>query len=295
MTSELEEQFDVVCVGGGLGGLAAALSAQAHGLSALVLEKSSYVGGGAAYSGGLCWVASPWRWCRAIPTSTTPRRPAPPRRDACSSALSTAARSGRGALVSCRARTTGSGCGTARCSSRPGRASRPILSCARQRADVLTVGAGLAAAFVRAALAEGAASCLTEQRVTRLVTQAFGRGSLPFVRRRYGDPSHQPNANLGPVAEPPFYGLPLRLPGTGMCTFGLRTDEDGRVLRRDGSPVPGLHAPGNAVATTEFRGYVTGYANSRNLARAHRSVCAMSASPVPAPAPRRSSCAARSL
>lgn len=94
----------------------------------------------------------------------------------------------------------------------------------------------------------------------------FGRGSLAFVRRRYGDPDHLPNANLGPLEKPPFHAVPLRLLGTGMCTFGLANDSDGRVLRRDGSAVPGLFVTGNAAATTEFRGYITGYANSRNLA-----------------------------
>jgi 3-oxosteroid 1-dehydrogenase len=54
-----------------------------------------------------------------------------------------------------------------------------------------------------------------------------------------------------------------------MCTFGISTDEEGRVLRRDGTSVPGLFATGNAAATSEFRGYVTGYANSRNFAMAY--------------------------
>jgi glycine/D-amino acid oxidase-like deaminating enzyme len=111
----------------------------------------------------------------------------------------------------------------------------------------------------------------------RGVDPAFGRGSKAFVRRRYGDAKHQPNPNLGSVAEPPFYALALRLLGIGICTFGLRTDADARVLRRDGTPIPGLFATGNAVATTEFRGYVTGYANTRNIAMAYRAGCAVSA------------------
>jgi hypothetical protein len=109
------------------------------------------------------------------------------------------------------------------------------------------------------------------------IDPVFGRGSKAFVRRRYGDPRHQPNPNLGSVAEPPFYALPLRLLGIGVCTFGLQTDADARVLRRDGTPIPGLFATGNAVATTEFRGYVTGYANTRNIAMAYRAGCAVSA------------------
>jgi 3-oxosteroid 1-dehydrogenase len=543
MTSEHDEQFDVVCVGGGLGGLAAALSAQAHGMSALVLEKSSYVGGGAAYSGGLCWVpgldetvppdsleaacayldhVQGERACdealrlsvvRAmrdavrvyrdlgVPLEVVPGNPDVYHPQAPGSTAS-------GRML--ESALDGSSLGSWRARLLPSphyriglrhsemfdatRSSEQIDAVlrARQLADVLTMGAGLAGAFVRAALVEGTASCLTEQRVTGLATRAgrvtgvvaegpagtalygarrgvvlatggygwspaaadieglpdfaeasppsisgdhlvlaesvgagmvrgggpqfsmgaqidpavthpgreevlcqqlfdvmglphtivvnragqrfgdesyyvginealrrwdavnkrwenfpcylvlddrfrrtyrlgslkpgqqypshiaraadlpglaaalgidgdqlvrtveafnhhadlgedpaFGRGALPFVRRRYGDPSHEPNANLGPVAEPPFYGLPLRLLGTGMCTFGLRTDADGRVLRRDGSAVPGLHATGNAVATTEFRGYVTGYANSRNLAMAHRSVRAMASEAVP--------------
>lgn len=105
----------------------------------------------------------------------------------------------------------------------------------------------------------------------------FGRGSLHFIRRRYGDQSHQPNANLGALREPPFYAISLRLLGTGMCTFGLQTDSHGRVLRRDGSAVAGLYATGNAVATTEFRGYVTGYANTRNMTMAYQAANAIMA------------------
>ena len=108
---------------------------------------------------------------------------------------------------------------------------------------------------------------------------AFARGTSAFVRRRYGDPAHEPNASLGPVEEPPFAGLPLRLLGTGLCTFGVRTDADARVLRRDASPVPGLFATGDAVATTEFLGYVTGYGNTRTIAMAYRAAAAVAGRP----------------
>ncbi|MBE1533000.1 FAD-binding protein [Actinomadura algeriensis] len=93
---------------------------------------------------------------------------------------------------------------------------------------------------------------------------AFGRGTLPFIRRAYGDPDRVPNPNLGPVATPPFYALPLSIVGFGMGTLGLSIDGDGRVLRRDGRAVPGLYATGNAAATKELKGYVTGLANARN-------------------------------
>ena len=50
--------FDVVVLGAGAGGLAAACSAAARGLHVLLLEKTACVGGTAAISGGMVWVPS---------------------------------------------------------------------------------------------------------------------------------------------------------------------------------------------------------------------------------------------
>ena len=49
-------EADVVAVGSGGGGLAAAITAHDHGASALVLERCDQVGGVTAYSMGEVWI-----------------------------------------------------------------------------------------------------------------------------------------------------------------------------------------------------------------------------------------------
>lgn len=49
-------EFDVVVVGSGVGGLTAAVVAAQHGLTVLVVEKASVFGGTTAYSGGAAWI-----------------------------------------------------------------------------------------------------------------------------------------------------------------------------------------------------------------------------------------------
>jgi 3-oxosteroid 1-dehydrogenase len=48
--------YDVIVVGSGGGALTAAYLAQKHGLRTVVVEKTQYVGGTSAYSGGACWL-----------------------------------------------------------------------------------------------------------------------------------------------------------------------------------------------------------------------------------------------
>lgn len=50
------DSVDVLVVGAGAAGLAAALVAANEGLSTIVLEKTEYVGGTSAYSAGTCWM-----------------------------------------------------------------------------------------------------------------------------------------------------------------------------------------------------------------------------------------------
>src|SRR4051812_10222845 len=50
-------EADVVAIGSGIGGLAAAITAHEHGASAVVLERADQVGGVTALSMGEVWVA----------------------------------------------------------------------------------------------------------------------------------------------------------------------------------------------------------------------------------------------
>lgn len=52
----MKSEYDVVVVGSGAGGLSAALTCKARGLSVLVLEKTALYGGSTAVSGGAVWI-----------------------------------------------------------------------------------------------------------------------------------------------------------------------------------------------------------------------------------------------
>jgi 3-oxosteroid 1-dehydrogenase len=85
------------------------------------------------------------------------------------------------------------------------------------------------------------------------VDEDFGRGSAPYDNY-WGDPTHKPNPNLGPIEKPPFLATRVYLGDLG-TKGGLVTDEHARVLREDGSPIEGLYAAGNSTASVMGRGY----------------------------------------
>ncbi|MDQ4008069.1 MAG: 3-oxosteroid 1-dehydrogenase [Actinomycetota bacterium] len=78
------------------------------------------------------------------------------------------------------------------------------------------------------------------------VDDDFGRGRSRYDHY-YGDPRLRSNPSLAPLDKAPFYAVRI-VPGDLGTKGGLRTDARARVLRADGSTIPGLYAAGNAGA-----------------------------------------------
>ena len=81
----------------------------------------------------------------------------------------------------------------------------------------------------------------------------FHRGDSAYDRY-YGDPRVRPNPNLAPLERPPFYAVQM-VPGDLGTKGGVVTDARARVLRADGSVIPGLYAAGNTSATVMGHSY----------------------------------------
>lgn len=76
----------------------------------------------------------------------------------------------------------------------------------------------------------------------------FGRGKSAFSRNNAGDTQLARNPQLAPLDQPPYYALPLKM--GGVCSAGLMTDAQARVLDSHGTPIAGLYACGNTAAPT---------------------------------------------
>ncbi|MBA2952580.1 3-oxosteroid 1-dehydrogenase [Nocardioides sp. MAH-18] len=75
------------------------------------------------------------------------------------------------------------------------------------------------------------------------VDEDFHRGESAYDKY-YSDPTVKPNPSLHAIDEGPFYAVKI-VPGDLGTKGGLVTDERSRVLRADGSVIPGLYAAGN--------------------------------------------------
>jgi 3-oxosteroid 1-dehydrogenase len=78
------------------------------------------------------------------------------------------------------------------------------------------------------------------------VDEDFHRGESAYDKY-YSDPTVKPNPSLNVIDQAPFYAVKI-VPGDLGTKGGLLTDERARVLRPDGSAIPGLYAAGNVSA-----------------------------------------------
>jgi 3-oxosteroid 1-dehydrogenase len=79
----------------------------------------------------------------------------------------------------------------------------------------------------------------------------FQRGKHVYSRW-LGDALQPDSPTLGTVEKGPFYALPV-FPGDVSTYGGVVTDEHARVLREDGSVIPGLYATGTSTASVMGR------------------------------------------
>ncbi|MDO8874600.1 MAG: FAD-dependent oxidoreductase [Pseudolabrys sp.] len=89
--------------------------------------------------------------------------------------------------------------------------------------------------------------------------EAFNRSARGETKDAFG----RSNFGLGAL-EGPFYGCRV-VPGLFHTQGGLRVDGNARVLRQDGTPIPGLFAGGGAAAGISGKAGALGYASGNGL------------------------------
>jgi 3-oxosteroid 1-dehydrogenase len=89
--------------------------------------------------------------------------------------------------------------------------------------------------------------------VARNHDEDFHRGERAYDRW-LGDWLNKPSESLGAIDEAPFYAVPI-YPGDVGTYGGVVTDAHARVLREDGSVIPGLYATGVSTASVMGRAY----------------------------------------
>ncbi|MCP3391357.1 FAD-dependent oxidoreductase [Bradyrhizobium sp. CCGB12] len=75
----------------------------------------------------------------------------------------------------------------------------------------------------------------------------FGRGSTIY-QRHLGDAGHKPNPCVAPITRAPFFAMRIHPADLGTA-IGMKVDAQARVLREDGTPITGLYACGNDMAS----------------------------------------------
>ncbi|MGW1727365.1 3-oxosteroid 1-dehydrogenase [Streptomyces sp. NPDC002306] len=113
--------------------------------------------------------------------------------------------------------------------------------------DALAASTGLPAAGLRASVDRFNSLARTGRDTD------FRRGDSAYDHY-YTDPAVLPNSCLAPLWLPPYHAFRI-VPGDLGTKGGLRTDARARVLRADGSAIPGLYAAGNASAAVMGHSY----------------------------------------
>ncbi len=87
--------------------------------------------------------------------------------------------------------------------------------------------------------------------------EAFHRGERPISRFFSGPPraGNTANPTMAPISEAGPYFATLMGPSALDTSGGPKTDECGRVLRRDGRPIQGLYAVGNCAGSPFGQAY----------------------------------------
>ncbi len=85
------------------------------------------------------------------------------------------------------------------------------------------------------------------------VDEDFQRGNRAYDRF-LGDRAHAPSPSMGVIEQAPFYAYQF-YPGDVGTYGGVITDVHARVLREDGTVIPGLYATGTSTASVFGRAY----------------------------------------
>lgn len=262
---------DLLVVGSGAAGLAAAVTAAHHGLKVVLVEKDAVFGGATAWSGGWLWVpGNPL--ARRAGIHEDPQQPRTylrhalgPRYDA---ERVDAFLDHAGAMVAFfeqhtalqfvdgnaipdmhqqlpGAATQGHQVAAAPCD---GRSLGPLIQ--QLRSGYLQRGASIEA-LAGACRIDPAGLAATLRAFNagarRGEDSAFGRGSSAYNRKQ-GDPLHGPNPCVVPIEHGPFYAVKV-LPGSFGTFAGLKTNGRAQVLGADGGPIAGLYAAGRLAPT----------------------------------------------
>jgi 3-oxosteroid 1-dehydrogenase len=85
------------------------------------------------------------------------------------------------------------------------------------------------------------------------VDEDFGR-TVSAYSRFLGDRGHKPSPSIGTIEKGPFFAYQF-YPGDVGTYGGVITDTNARVLREDGTVIPGLYATGISTASVMGRAY----------------------------------------